>query len=123
MQIKTGDKVQVTVGREKGKTGQVIKVDRVRNRVTVEGVNLIKRHQRPLSDEEKGGIIEREAAIDASNVLLYSEQLGRGVRTSVRFVGAEGAHYLSRKEALATFEQTPSRIEKVRFCAKTGEVF
>lgn len=123
MHIKTGDKVQVTVGREKGKTGEVIKVDHARNRVTVAGVNLIKRHQRPLSEEDKGGIIEREAAINASNVLLYSEQLGRGVRTSVRFVGADGAHYLTQKDALATFEQKPSRIQKVRLCAKTGEVF
>lgn len=123
MHIKMGDTVQVTSGRERGKTGQVKRIDRRRNRVWVSDLNIIKRHQKPGPTDPEGGIIEREAPIHASNVLLYSEKAERGVRTSIRFKGADGALHTTKAAALASFDTAPERIERVRFCAKTGEVF
>lgn len=123
MYIKNGDRVQVTAGREKGKTGSVIKIDRKSNRVVVADVNLVKRHKRPSPVDPDGGIVEKEASLHASNVLLFSEKLGRGVRVSYRFVGSGGEYHTTRKAALESFAAPPTRIEKVRYCVKTGEVF
>jgi len=67
MKIKKGDKVIVRSGRDKGKTGEVLKVFPSRNRAIVQGVNRVKRHQRP-SQASAGGIIEKEATIDVSNL-------------------------------------------------------
>jgi large subunit ribosomal protein L24 len=123
MHIKTGDIVQVTAGREKGKSGKVIKIDLARSRVTVEGLNIIKRHRKPTPADPDGGIVEREAAIHSSNVLLLSNTLNRGVRVSYRFVGAGGEYHTTRKAALSTFSEPPARVAKIRLCVKTGEVF
>ena len=123
MYIKTGDLVQVTAGRDRGKQGLVTKTNRRANRVVVEGVNMIKRHQKPNATDPDGGIIEKEAAIHASNIMIFSEKLGRGVRVSYRFVGAGGEFHTSRKAAVDSFSEPPARVEKVRYCVKTGEVF
>ncbi|MCR4419471.1 MAG: 50S ribosomal protein L24 [Clostridia bacterium] len=71
MHVKKGDTVVVITGKEKGKRGKVLAVDRRRNRVTVEGVNLVKRHLRPTRQLPQGGIVEKEASVHASNVLLW----------------------------------------------------
>lgn len=123
MYIKKGDKVQVIAGRERGSVGDVIRVDLRRNRVFIKDLNMIKRHKRPNAVDQQGGIVEREASIDASNVLIYSEKLGRGVRVSYRFVGSGGEYHMTQKAAFETFGETPKRLQKVRFCVKTGEVF
>lgn len=123
MHIKTGDVVQVTAGKERGRSGTVLRVDRKRNRVVVEGLNVVKRHKRPSPTDPDGGIIEKEASIHASNVLLYSEQLERGVRTSYRYIGANGDYFPTKAAARQSFDEPPPRIEKVRLCAKTGEVW
>ena len=81
MHRKTGDKVQVIKGKDKGKIGEVLVCLPKKNKVIVEGVNVQIKHQKPTSATQQGGIVEREGAIDASNVLLYDEKLGRGVRT------------------------------------------
>ena len=70
MRIKKGDRVRVMAGNDRGKEGVVLKVNPETNRVIVEMVNLIKRHQRPTKVNPKGGIIEKEAPINASNVML-----------------------------------------------------
>lgn len=123
MYIKKGDKVQVIAGKERGKVGSVIRVDLDRNRVIVEGLNMVKRHKRPSPVDQQGGTKEREASIHASNVLLYSEQLKRGVRVSYRYEGQGGEYYTTQKAAAASFAEVPERIKKVRLCVKTGEVF
>ena len=123
MHIKLGDKVQVMTGKERGQTGTVTKVDRARRRVVVEDLNMVKRHKRPNAADAEGGIIEKEAFIDASNVLVYSESLERGVRTSSRYIGEGGEHFATKAAAANSFETAPERVEKVRVCAKTGEVF
>ena len=75
MRIRTDDTVLVVSGKDKGKSGRVLRVDPSRRKVFVEGLNIIKRHQRPRSmDSQKqgaqGGIIEKEGPIDVSNVAL-----------------------------------------------------
>ncbi len=67
LKIKKGDRVVVTAGRDRGKTGDVLKVIPKNNRAFVQGVNMIKRHQRP-SQTNAGGIVEKEASIDLSNL-------------------------------------------------------
>ncbi|KZD01116.1 50S ribosomal protein L24 [Oceanibaculum pacificum] len=65
--IKKGDKVVVRTGKDKGKQGEVLRVLRTENRVLVQGVNMVKRHQRQ-SQTQQGGIVEKEAALHISNV-------------------------------------------------------
>ena len=69
MKLRRGDMVKVIAGKEKNKQGKILMVDRKRNRVVVEGLNMIKKHQKPNRQNQKGGIIEREAPIHASNVV------------------------------------------------------
>jgi large subunit ribosomal protein L24 len=70
IQIKKNDKVEVIAGKEKGKTGKVLKVFRDKNRVLVEKLNMIKRHTRPSPTTGQGGIVEKEASLHISNVLI-----------------------------------------------------
>ena len=124
MYIKTNDTVQIIAGKDKGKTGKVLRVDRSGGRVTVQGVNVVKRHKRPNAVDTEGGIVEREAAIPVCKVLLYSEKLKRGVRISYRYEGSNGELHASATAAEGSFgAQSPARIKKVRMCLKTGEVF
>lgn len=81
--IKKGDKVIVTAGKDKGQTGEVVRVDRSDRRVVVSGVNMIKRHQKP-SQGNPGGIIEREAAIAISNVAIQDPKDGKATRVGFR---------------------------------------
>jgi large subunit ribosomal protein L24 len=74
MKLKTGDKVVVIAGANKGKTGTVTKVLAKDSRVVVEGVNVIKKHQKPTSQNQNGGIIEREAPIHVSNVKIVDSK-------------------------------------------------
>ena len=68
--LKKDDKVKVIAGKDKGKIGKVLKIIRKKNRVLVENVNILKHHQRPSAQQRQGGIIEREGAINWSNVML-----------------------------------------------------
>ena len=72
MRIRSDDEVMVISGKDKGKTGKVLRVDTVKQRVFVEGLNIIKRHQRPsaLNPNAQAGVIEREGPIHVSNVAL-----------------------------------------------------
>ena len=72
MKIKKGDTVQVITGNDAGKTGRVIKIFIDRDRIVVEGVNIVKKHARPTQDTPQGGIIEKEATIHVSNVMLVA---------------------------------------------------
>jgi len=81
MSIRKNDQVIVRTGKDRGKQGRVLMVLAARNRVVVEGVNVIKRHTRPNPQKGvKGGIIEREAALHASNVQLVCPQCGAQTR-------------------------------------------
>ena len=72
MKIKKGDTVQIITGNDAGKTGRVIKVFLDKNRVVVEGANMVKKHARPTQDNPQGGIIEKEATIHISNVMMVA---------------------------------------------------
>ena len=68
MKVRVGDNVKVLAGKDKGKEGKVVKTYKSQNRVVVEGVNIVKKHSKPRTTEEKGGIVEIEASIHVSNV-------------------------------------------------------
>jgi len=72
MRIRKGDTVQVITGKDKGKTGEVLRTLPVQNRVVVQGVNLRTRHVKPQQEGESGRIVTEEASLHASNVMLYS---------------------------------------------------
>jgi len=98
--IKKGDLVEVISGKDKGKRGKVLRVIPKEMKVIVEGVNIVKRHQRPNPRMREGGIVEREAPIYASKVMLVCPNCGQ--RTRVGFKVVEG--------------------KKVRYCKKCGEI-
>ena len=83
MRVRRDDQVKVISGKDRGKTGRVVKVDREKERVYVEGLNIIKRHQRPRTMQEQGGIIEAPGPIHVSNVQLLDPD-GKPIRVSVR---------------------------------------
>jgi large subunit ribosomal protein L24 len=72
MRIKKGDTVQVIAGKDKGKTGEVLRTLPYENRVVVQGINLRTRHVKPTQEGESGRIVTEEASVHASNVMLYS---------------------------------------------------
>jgi large subunit ribosomal protein L24 len=81
MKIKKGDTVEVIAGKDAGKQGRVLVVDNKRERVVVEGVNMIKRHTRPNPQKNiKGGVVEREAGVHVSNVMVLSPDSGQRSR-------------------------------------------
>ena len=84
VRIRKGDTVQVIAGDDKGRTGKVLSVDEEKRRVVVEKVNFVKRHTKARKQGMKIGIVEKEAPIHLSNVLLYDERLQRGTRVGVR---------------------------------------
>jgi large subunit ribosomal protein L24 len=88
--IRKNDDVIVTTGRDAGKRGRVLKVLPAKNRLVVEGVNIVKRHTRPNPQRNvKGGIVEREASLHASNVQLVCPECGERTRIG-RQVLADG---------------------------------
>src|SRR6202140_2341622 len=104
IKIKKEDTVKVIAGRDKGKTGRVLHVDRALGKVLVEGVSMVKRHTRPNPAKQiKGGIAERESAIAISNVAVVTSG---GVATRVGY----------------RIEGTGAAMRRVRIARKTGEI-
>jgi large subunit ribosomal protein L24 len=104
--IRKGDMVVVTTGREKGKRGSVLRVYES-GKVLVEGLNRVKKHQRPNPmKNQQGGIIDKEMPLHISNVMLLNPATGKGDRVGFKFLEAQGAN--------------PAR--KVRFFKSNGEV-
>lgn len=87
MKIKKGDTVEVISGKDAGRRGRVLRVDRDSQRVVIEGVNMIKRHTRPNPQRRiQGGIVEREAAIHVSNVMVVSPDSQRRSRVGYKIL-------------------------------------
>ncbi len=82
--VRKGDTVIVVAGREKGKVGKVLHVNPQAGRVTVEKLNMIKRHTKPSQKMRQGGIVEREAPLHVSNVMLYAQTLKKPSRVSIK---------------------------------------
>ena len=84
MKIKKGDKVQVITGSYKGTVGEVLQVNPKTNKVVVEGVAIAKKHLKPTQMNPEGGIVEKEAAIDASNVMLVDSKAKKPSRVGYK---------------------------------------
>lgn len=82
--IKKGDKVKIIAGKDNGKIGKVLKVNRKKNRVLVENINIVKRHTRPSAQNRQGGIVESEAPIHWSNVMLMCNKCIKPVRIKMQ---------------------------------------
>ena len=120
LHVKKGDRVRVISGSDKGKIGEVLKVDVAAERVTVSGVNIVKRHKRDSAPQPqsgqvvKGGIIASEAPIHVSNVMLVVKEDDKDVTTRVGYVREEVTR--TRPDGI---EYTKTRA--VRIARKTGE--
>lgn len=96
MLIKTGDKVRVISGKDRGQEGTVKKVISAKNRIVVEGVNKIKKHQKPTNVNPQGGIVDIEAPIDASNVMYLDPSTNEPTRLSVRREDGKRVRYAKK---------------------------
>ncbi|NNJ09434.1 50S ribosomal protein L24 [Chloroflexales bacterium ZM16-3] len=107
MHVKTGDEVLIIAGKNKGERGKIKRVNPKAGRVVVEGWNIVKRHTKPRGPGKPGGIIEMEAPLDSSNVMLICPSCGHAARTGHRFL-----------------EETDhkGRPRKVRFCKSCDAV-
>ena len=86
--IRKNDNVLVITGKNRGTRGRVLRVDPVKNRLVVEGVNMIKRHTKPNPQKSiKGGVVEREASLHASNVQLVCPECGKQTRVGRKILG------------------------------------
>ncbi|KLO23854.1 50S ribosomal protein L24 [Marinitoga sp. 1155] len=101
MKIKKGDLVKVISGKDKGKEGKILRVIPKLNRVIVENVNIVKKHQRPTQQLREGGIIEQPSPIHISKVMIVCPSCGKPTRVGYRFL-EEG--------------------KKVRICRKCNEI-
>jgi large subunit ribosomal protein L24 len=86
MKIKKNDNVMIIAGNAKGKTGKVLKVYPSENKLIVEGVNIKKRHTKPNQKNQQGGIVEKEAPIDASNVMIIDPKTNETTRIGAKII-------------------------------------
>ena len=84
--IKKGDTVFVNAGNDKGKTGKVLEVLRAKDRVVVEGINMVSKHTKPNAQQPQGGIVKKEAGIHISNVQLIDPKSGAPTRVAIKVV-------------------------------------
>jgi len=102
--IRRNDRVRVITGKDKGKTGRVIEVLPRRHKILVEGINMIKRHQKANSRQNRqGGIIDKEAPIDVSNVMLICPHCSKVTRVSHQILG-DGVRIRDCKQCGAAIE-------------------
>jgi len=106
LKIRKGDRVVVLTGRDRGKSGEVMRVIRKESRVIVHGVNVVKRHTRP-SRTDAGGIIEKEAPLHISNVAHIDPKSGQPTRVGIRMIEPKGKG---------------EKPQKVRFARRSGEI-
>jgi large subunit ribosomal protein L24 len=105
IQIRKGDQVKVLAGRDAGKTGRVLSINAKTNRIVVEHVAIMKRHTRPNPQKNiKGGIVEKEAAINISNVLVVCPSCGKHTRIGHK-IAADGTKSRICKRCDATLDK------------------
>lgn len=97
MRFKKGDNVEIIAGKDRGKRGKIIKVDAVKNRVIVEGLNLRIKHARAKREGEKGQRIEFAAAMNASNVMLIDPRTSKRTRMGVKILADKKKIRISRQ--------------------------
>lgn len=101
--LRKNDTVQVISGEYKGKTGRIIKMIRDKNKAIVENINVVKKHTKPNQKNQQGGIIEKEAAIDLSNLMLVCPKSGKPTRLGVSVL-ENGERVRFSKKAKETIE-------------------
>jgi len=89
--LKKGDTVRVIAGKDKDKEGKIISIDRKKNRVIVEGIAMVSKHTKPNAANQAGGIVQKEAPIDASNVMYVHK--GKTTRLGYKFEGDSKVRY------------------------------
>ena len=94
--IKKGDTVFVNAGNDKGKTGKVLEVLKEKDRVVVEGINVVKKHTKPNAKAPQGGILEQEAGIHISNVQLGDPKSGAATRVGYKMVDGKKVRYAKK---------------------------
>jgi large subunit ribosomal protein L24 len=110
LHVRKDDQVQVISGKEKGKTGKVLSVNTKTGRVTIEKLNMVKRHVKPSNQNPQGGIIEKETPIHSSNVLVMCTKCGKGTRHGMKAVEST-----AKKKGAA-----PATSKKIRVCKRCG---
>ncbi|PJA95844.1 MAG: 50S ribosomal protein L24 [Ignavibacteriales bacterium CG_4_9_14_3_um_filter_34_10] len=106
MKIKKNDTVMIIAGNAKGKTGKVLKVYPSENKLIVEGVNIKKRHTKPNQKNQQGGIVEKEAPINASNVMIIDPKTNETTRIGAKVI----------------IDEKTSKKKIVRISRKSGEM-
>ena len=105
LKVRSGDQVQVMAGKDGGKRGRILRVDLTRERVYVEGLNMVKRHMRPqqVADTQRGqtvgGVIEREGPIHVSNVMLIDPKDGKPTRVGIEIADGKRLRIAKRSGA------------------------
>lgn len=129
MTIKNGDMVYVITGKDKGKSGKVSAVYADKNKVLVENVNIVTKHQKPKSQQDKGGIIKKPAPIDASNVMVVCPVCNKATRVAhkeidgkkVRVCKKCGAS-LDKEYVKQTKKEAKKSVTKAKAEAKANDV-
>ncbi len=94
LKIKKGDTVRVIAGKDKGKEGKVLAIDVKKNRVTVEGINMVTKSMKPSAANQQGGIVNKEAPLDLSNVMVLID--GQPTRVGFRVEGDKKVRYAKK---------------------------
>jgi large subunit ribosomal protein L24 len=100
VQIRKNDSVMVISGKERGKTGKVLRVNPKEDAVIIERINVVKRHTKPRGPQQAGGIVEKEASIPASNIMIMCDKCNAPVRIGKKIL---------------------TDVNKVRVCRRCGE--
>jgi large subunit ribosomal protein L24 len=95
--VRKNDTVMLIAGRDRGKTGKVLRVLPERGRVIIERLNLVKRHTKPRGAASPGGIVEREAPIDISNVMVLCDRCNAPVRIGIKFAADKSKSRICRR--------------------------
>lgn len=93
MHVKTGDTVFVISGKDKGKTGKVLKVFPKKGKVVVEGINMVTKHMKPSQINPQGGVVTKPAPMFSSKVMLFDEKAGKPTRVGYKFVDGKKVRY------------------------------
>lgn len=111
IKLKNGDEVVVIAGREKGKRGEIMFIDKPRERVVVQGVNKIKRFQRPTQENPQGGVIEIEQGLHISNIMYYDSKAKQGRRLGY-MVSADGVKSRAMRMPKGELKEIKEKGEK-----------
>ena len=106
--LRKDDQVEVIAGKDKGRVGKILRIDRAKNRAVVERINMIKKHQKPVDAQQPGQIIDREASIHISNIMLVCPECANTVRTGTKKL-EDGTKVRTCKSCNATLEPSSKK--------------